>query len=117
MRKILILTLGSLGVLLGTSPAYANHPAPTALSVTGKTTNSVSLDWNDYPRIPSVIRQYRVRVYNSAGTLLSKRLTGSRTSAYTVTGLSPSTGYQFAVAVQFGDGHVSNFSSRVTIAE
>jgi hypothetical protein len=110
---ILILTLASLGVLFGASPAYANHAAPTGLSVTGKTTNSVSLDWNDYPRSLTVIRQYRVRVYNSAGTLLSTRLTDSKTSAYAVAGLSPSTAYQFAVAVQLGAGHVSNYSSRV----
>jgi beta-glucanase (GH16 family) len=109
---ILILTLASLGVL-GASPANANHSAPTGLSVTGKTTTSVSLDWNDYPRNRGVVEQYRLRVYDSTGTLLSTRLTGSKTSAYTVTGLSPSTGYQFAVAVQFSRGHVSNYSSRV----
>jgi PA14 domain/Fibronectin type III domain/Glycosyl hydrolases family 16 len=113
MRKILILTLASLGVLLGASPGYASRPAPTGLSVTGKTTSSVSLDWDDYPRDPSVITQYRVGVYNSAGRLLSTRLTGSKTSAYTVTGLSPSTGYRFAVAVQFSGGDVSKYSSRV----
>jgi hypothetical protein len=114
MRKILILTLVSLGVLLGASPANANHPAPTGLSVTGKTTNSVSLDWNDYPRGPSAIRQYRVQVYSSAGTLLPRRVTGSTTSAYTATGLSPSTGYRFAVAVQFLGGHVSKYSTQVS---
>jgi PA14 domain/Glycosyl hydrolases family 16/Fibronectin type III domain len=110
---ILILTLASLGVLLGASPAYANHPAPTGLSVTGKTTTSVSLDWNDYRRNSSVIGQYRVRVYSSAGTLLSTRLTGTKASAYTVTGLSPRTGYRFAVAVQLSGGHVSSYSSQV----
>jgi hypothetical protein len=110
---ILILTLASLGVLFGASPAYANHSAPTGLSVTGGTTDSISLDWSDYPRNPRAIRQYRVRVYDSAGTLLSTHRTGGKTSAYTVTGLSPSTDYQFAVAVQFGVGHVSNYSSRV----
>jgi beta-glucanase (GH16 family) len=114
MRKILIMTLASLGVLLGASPAYTDHSAPTGLSVTGKTTNSISLDWNDYSLDPSVIRQYRVRVYNSAGTLLSARFTGNKTSAYTVTGLRPTTGYGFAVAVQFSGGHVSGYSSRVS---
>jgi hypothetical protein len=64
--------LPALVALALAAPAVANHSAPTGLTVTGKTHDSVSLDWNDYTGYGtrSVNDDYHVRVLNSAGTLV-----------------------------------------------
>jgi PA14 domain/Fibronectin type III domain len=102
--------VGSLGL---PTTARADHVAPTGLTVTGKTHNQVALNWNDYPRDPAVIGQYRVRVYDTSRVVLSTRLTGSKASDFVVTGLNPSTTYDVAVAVQLIGGHVSSYSPKV----
>jgi hypothetical protein len=107
----LVAQVGSLGL---PTTARAHHLAPTGLTVTGKTHDQVALNWDDYLRGPRVLNQYRVRVYSTSRVLLSTRPTGSKSSDYVVTGLSPSTTYSFRVAVQFSGGHVSKYSSQVS---
>jgi hypothetical protein len=111
-----------LGVLLAiavlalalAAPPSADHAAPTGLRVTGTTSSSVSLDWNDYAFPTRLgLGQFRVRLYNAAGTQIGQRDTGSRTSAYTYTGLTAGTTYRFAVAAVSTGGHSSAFSGRV----
>lgn len=98
--------------LLGLPPAArAYHAAPTGLSVTGTTPDSVSLDWNDYTAFP--LRGYRLSRYTSSGTLIDRRIIGT-TSVHTWTALQPSTTYLFAVQAVRPDGHLSQRSPRVT---
>jgi hypothetical protein len=98
-----------------TSVAWADHAAPTGLQVTSTTSTSVSLDWNDYAFSTGLgLGQFRVRLYNAAGTQIGRRDTGSRRSAYTYTGLTAGTTYRFAVAALSTGGHSSAFSPRVS---
>lgn len=112
MRKLYLF----LSVLLGlglAGPASANHSAPTGLTVASKTHNTVSLDWNNHSR-QSEFSTYLVRQFSSGGSLQRTITTGSNTSAYTVTGLNPSTTYRFRVAGRFSGGHTTQYSSQVS---
>jgi hypothetical protein len=107
--------LSAAGFLLGLpTAASADHAAPTGLRVTGTTADSVSLDWSDYTAF--AVRGYRVSRYTPLGTLIERRMIGT-TSAYTWTGLQPSTTYRFRVqAVRSSDGHLSSRSGAVSAA-
>jgi hypothetical protein len=105
---VLVAHVGSLGL---PTAARAYHVAPTGLTVTGTTPNSVSLDWNDYTAF--AIRGYRVSRYTRSGTLIDRRIIGT-TSAYTWTALQPSTTYLFAVQAVSPGGHLSQASARVS---
>ena len=77
-------------------------PAPTGLTVTGVTNNSVSLSWG------SVSGAASYRVYRG-GTLV-----GSPTgTSYTDTGLTASTGYSYTVAAADSSGAVGALSAAV----
>lgn len=74
------------------------QPPPTNLSVTATTSTSVTLSWIN-PTLPFVLPITSVVVYYGPACSLSAsvQISGA-VSGYTVTGLSPSTGYCFAVA-------------------
>jgi hypothetical protein len=94
--------------------ASADHAAPTGLRVTETTADSVSLDWSDYTAF--AVRGYHVSRYTTSGTLIERRMIGTR-SAYTWTGLQPSTTYRFRVqAIRRSDGHLSSRSGAVSAA-
>lgn len=106
------LFLATLVLMLTLVPAaQANHPAPTGLTVTGTTTSSVLLDWNNYSGL-SFMRGYRVVRYNAAGTQIDSRVVSA--SALTWTGLAADTTYQFAVQAVSWLGHSTQLSARVT---
>ncbi|MBE1491895.1 galactose-binding domain-containing protein [Plantactinospora soyae] len=84
-------------------------PPPTApgnLTVTGKTTTSVSLSWTASTDNVGVVG-YQVR----QGTTVAGTPTGT---SYTVTGLGPGTGYSFSVVARDTAGNVSPSSNLVT---
>lgn len=111
MQKLYLLFPVVLLALAG--PASANHSAPTGLTVASKTHNTVSLDWNNHSR-QAEFSTYLVRQFNSSGSLTRTITTGNNTSAYTVTGLNPSTTYRFRVAGRFSGGHTTQYSSQIS---
>ncbi|MFE4963438.1 discoidin domain-containing protein [Streptomyces sp. NPDC056660] len=85
--------------------------APSALTATGHTANSVSLTWN--PSTDNVgVTGYRV-LQASGSTSTQVGTTGS--TSFTVTGLGASTAYTFAVAALDAAGNVSQPSNQVTV--
>jgi chitinase len=81
--------------------------APTGLSVTARTTKTVSLQWTAAVATDFPIASYDVY----AGTTLSTSVTG--TSA-TVSGLTPNTAYSFTVRAKDTRGNVSSASAAVS---
>ncbi len=83
---------------------------PTALHVTGHSDTTVALAWN--PATDNVgVTGYTV--YRVNGSTLTPVAT-TAALAFTVTGLSPSTAYTFAVAALDAAGHVSGASAPVS---
>jgi chitinase len=82
--------------------------APTGLSVTGRTTKTVSLQWTAAAATDFPIAGYDVYT----GTTLSTSVTG--TSA-TVSGLTPNTTYAFTVRAKDTRGNVSAPSAAVSV--
>lgn len=93
MRKSLFLIAFLLPFFLNAS-APANHaqatecPAPTNLTLTAQTGNSVSFDWDD---CGCIMPEYHV-FYTKSGQTSQEYITGA--SAITISGLSAGT-YQF----------------------
>ena len=83
------------------SPASALIPSLTATPVSG---TSINLSWTDND---AGITGYTVSEIAGSATVAIKTLTGSKTTSYTVTYLSPSTNYCFMVHASFG-----SFSSK-----
>lgn len=104
IRRLFAAALG--GVLAATllaAPAEALVSAPKSLVITGATTTTVSLDWQDVSRITQYRVQYSTKKDLSNAT--SVRFTGS---AGTVKGLRPNTSYWFRVRALRKSG--SNYS-------
>ncbi|TXK75433.1 fibronectin type III domain-containing protein [Paenibacillus sp. N3.4] len=80
-------------------PMYVNRPEPpTSLTVTGKTSNSVSLSWIPPANNEGIIRYY---IYDNTEQTNGPRLVGNvdgNTTAYTVTNLLPNSKYAFTVS-------------------
>ncbi|WNI19434.1 discoidin domain-containing protein [Actinacidiphila sp. ITFR-21] len=86
--------------------------APGNLHVTAHTGTSVTLAWTASTDNVGVTG-YRIRsVSGSTATVVGT--TGSNTTAYTVTGLNPSTGYTYDVQALDAAGGISQASNRVT---
>jgi chitodextrinase len=92
---------------ISTPPTDTQAPtAPSNLTVTAKTTNSVSLSWQ--PSTDNVaVTGYQVR----QGSTVVATLTGT---AHTVTGLNPNTSYSFTVTAQDAAGNTSPPSNTAT---
>ncbi|WP_214110960.1 galactose-binding domain-containing protein [Acrocarpospora catenulata] len=90
------------------APGDTEPPAvPTGLTVTGKTTTSVSLSWN--PSTDNVgVTGYSVR---QAGAVVAS-VTGTTA---TVNGLNPATAYTFTVTAKDAAGNESQPSAPVTV--
>ncbi|MFJ6081177.1 discoidin domain-containing protein [Streptomyces sp. NPDC092369] len=85
--------------------------APSALTVTGHTSNSASLNWN--PSTDNVaVTGYRI-LQVSGSTSTQVGTTGS--TSFTVTGLGASTAYTFAVVAVDAANNVSQPSPQVTV--
>ncbi|MER5526472.1 discoidin domain-containing protein [Streptomyces sp. NPDC002677] len=85
--------------------------APGALTVTGHTSNSASLNWN--PSTDNVgVTGYRI-LQVSGSTSTQVGTTGS--TSFTVTGLGASTAYTFAVVALDAAGNVSQPSNQATV--
>jgi Bacterial Ig domain/Fibronectin type III domain len=110
MRKAIFVAV-LLVCLALVAAASARRPAPTGLVVTGVAHNQVALNWNDYTRF--AVTEYRVSRYTPAGSLIDRRLTGSRSSDYTWTGLDPSTTYRFSVTAVPSAAHPSQLPRQV----
>ncbi|WP_033283244.1 discoidin domain-containing protein [Streptomyces sp. NRRL F-525] len=85
--------------------------APGALTVTGHTSDSVSLSWNTATDNVGVSGYRVLRVSGSTSTQVGT--TGS--TSFTVTGLGASTAYTFDVVAYDAAGNVSQPSSQVTV--
>ncbi|AXI78355.1 discoidin domain-containing protein [Peterkaempfera bronchialis] len=83
--------------------------APTGLQVTGHSSTTVSLAWGASTDNVGVTAYQVYRVTGSTRSLLGT--TG--TTAFTVTGLAPSTAYAFCVTAQDAAGNVSAASNTV----
>jgi len=98
--------LSQLEVYGATSEPGGPPTAPGNLTVTGKTTTSVSLSWSastdDVGVVGYDVRQGSTVVGSPGGT------------SYTVNGLSPNTGYTFSVVARDAAGNVSAPSNAVT---
>lgn len=90
----------------GTPIADTEAPSvPTNLTVTGSTSNTVSLTWTASTDNVGV-SGYEVYVDNVLKTTLT-------TTSGTITGLSPSTTYSFSIKAKDGAGNVSGISNSV----
>lgn len=90
----------------GTPIADTEAPSvPTNLTVTGSTSNTVSLTWTASTDNIGV-SGYEVYVDNVLKTTLT-------TTSGTITGLSPSTTYSFSIKAKDGAGNVSGISNSV----
>jgi chitodextrinase len=91
----------------GTSEPGSPPTAPGNLTVTGKTTTTVSLSWtassDDTGVVGYDVRQGSAVVGSPGGT------------SYTVTGLSPNTSYTFSVVARDNAGNLSSPSNAVTV--
>ncbi|MFC4033194.1 discoidin domain-containing protein [Streptomyces polygonati] len=86
--------------------------APSALHVTGHTSSTVALAWTASTDTVGVTG-YRIRrIAGSAATVVGTAAAGS--TAFTVTGLSPSTSYTFDVQAIDAAGNVSPSSGQVS---
>ncbi|MFF1811719.1 discoidin domain-containing protein [Streptomyces sp. NPDC058251] len=85
--------------------------APGALTVTGHTSNSVSLSWSTSTDNVGVTGYRVLRVSGSTSTQVGT--TGS--ASFTVTGLGASTAYTFDVVAFDAAGNVSGPSNQVTV--
>ncbi|MFG2779279.1 discoidin domain-containing protein [Streptomyces prunicolor] len=85
--------------------------APTALTVTGHTSNSVSLSWNTATDNVGVTGYRILQVSGSTSTQVGT--TGS--TSFTVTGLGASTAYTFDVVAYDAAGNVSQPSNQATV--
>jgi chitodextrinase len=85
--------------------------APGALTVTGHTSDSVSLSWNTATDSVGVSGYRVLRVSGSTSTQVGT--TGS--TSFTVTGLGASTAYTFDVVAYDAAGNVSQPSNQVTV--
>ncbi|MFD4558028.1 discoidin domain-containing protein [Streptomyces sp. NPDC058469] len=94
-----------------TSGDTAPPAAPGALTVTGHTSDSVSLTWNTSTDNVGVSGYRVLRVSGSTSTQVG---TTSSTS-FTVTGLGASTGYTFDIVAYDAAGNVSQPSNQVTV--
>ncbi|WP_019072676.1 galactose-binding domain-containing protein [Streptomyces hokutonensis] len=85
--------------------------APAGLTVTGHTSNSVSLSWNTSTDNVGVTGYRILQVSGSTSTQVGT--TGS--TSFTVTGLGASTAYTFDVVALDAAGNVSQPSNQVTV--
>lgn len=94
----------------GSNPVDTQAPtAPSALTTTAKTTNSVSLAWNASTDNVSVTGY---RIYN--GSTLTGSVSGT-TLAYNVTGLAANTAYTFSVKAIDNAGNESSASNSLSV--
>jgi len=94
----------------GSNPVDTQAPtAPSALTSTAKTTNSVSLAWNASTDNVSVTGY---RIYN--GSTLTGSVSGT-TLAYNVTGLAANTAYTFSVKALDNAGNESSASNSLSV--
>jgi Fibronectin type III domain len=94
-------------------PSVALPAAPTGLAGTSGET-SVALTWNAVA--DSTVTGYQVTVYNNAGVKLGNQPPVTSVPRQTVTGLTPGTTYQFAVAAKNPAGLGPESSPRLTKA-
>jgi chitodextrinase len=87
--------------------------APGGLRVTGHTSSSVSLAWTASTDNVGVTGYRIMRVSGSSSTQAGS--TAGSTTAFTVTGLSPSTAYTFYVQALDAAGGISPQSSQVSV--
>lgn len=93
----------------GSNPGDSQAPtAPTSLTVTGKTSTSVSLSWNASTDNVGVTGY---KIYN--GNTLVATVSGS-TLNYNVTGLTANTAYTFTVKAADAAGNLSSASNAVS---
>jgi Fibronectin type III domain len=112
MIRVLLVVLAAMLAMATSAVAHTPQPAgPTGLAVTGTTSTSVTLNWNDHSQHANLLR-YNVRQYTPAG-VTQRTIFATKTSAHTVTGLTSGTSYKFAVAGVFPDGHVTQYSAQV----
>ncbi|MGW3286142.1 galactose-binding domain-containing protein [Streptomyces sp. NPDC001002] len=85
--------------------------APSALAVTGHTSNSASLSWN--PATDNVgVTGYRIRQVSGS---TSTQVGTSSSTSFTVTGLGASTAYTFDVVAVDAAGNVSQPSNQASV--
>lgn len=82
--------------------------APTSLSSSGITSTSAALNWIAYAGASSYTLKYRI-----IGAAAWSSLTSSTTSA-TISGLTPSSNYEFKIQSDCGSGNLSAFSTPST---